>query len=85
MTASRYPRVTDPAAFGRLRERHGSDVDVLRNAQAPGVDRARVCAMTIAFYAELVALPPETAGPTLRHVLGPAEPAAEARLPAAGR
>ena len=24
------------AAFGRLRERHGSDVDVLRNAQAPG-------------------------------------------------
>jgi len=59
------------AAFGRLRERHGSDVDVLRNARAPGVDRSLVCAMTIALYSELVALPPESAGPTLRHVLGP--------------
>ena len=72
------------AAFGRLRERHGSDVDVLRNAQAPRVDRARVCAMTIALYSELVALPPATAGPTLRHVLGP-EPAAAAPLPPTGR
>jgi hypothetical protein len=33
----------------------------------------------------LTALPPGTAGPALRHVLGPAEPAAEARVPAAGR
>ena len=41
--------------------------------------------MTIALYSELVALPPESAGHTLRHVLGPAEPAAEARLPPAGR
>jgi hypothetical protein len=73
------------AAFGRLRERHGRDVDVLARAQAPGVDRARVCAMTIALYSELVALPPASAGPTLRHVLGPAEPAAAARLPPAGR
>ena len=71
--------------YGRLRELHGADVDALNMPQAPGADRARVCAMTIALYAELVALPPGTAGPTLRHVLGPAEPAAEARLPAAGR
>jgi hypothetical protein len=72
------------AAFGRLRERHGRDVDVLRNAQAPGADRARVCAMTIALYSELVALPPGSAGPALRHVLGPAETAAAAPLPPAG-
>ena len=71
--------------YGRLRELYGADVDALKTAQAPGADRALVCAMTIALYAELVALPPGTAGPTLRHVLGPAEPAAEARLPAAGR
>jgi hypothetical protein len=72
-------------AFGRLRERHGSDVDALRNAQAPGVDRARVCAMTIALYSELVALPPASAGPTLRHVLGPAEPTAASPPPATDR
>ncbi len=71
------------AAYDRLRERHGKDVDVLRNPQSAGVDRARVCAMTIALYSELVALPPESAGPTLRQVLGPREPAAEApRVPA---
>jgi hypothetical protein len=64
------------AAFGRLRERHGSDVDVLKNAQATGADRARVCAMTIALYSELVALPPKAAGQTLRHTLGPEAPPA---------
>ena len=62
------------AVYGRLRERHGSDVDALKGAQAPGADRARVCAMTIALYSELVALPPAAAGQALRHVLGPAEP-----------
>ena len=64
------------ACFNRIRERYGSDIDVLKNAQASGVDRARVCAMTIALYAELVALPSPAAGQALRHVLGPAEPAA---------
>jgi hypothetical protein len=64
------------AAYGRLRERYGKDVDALKSAQAPGADRARVCAMTIALYSELVALPPPAAGQALRHVLGPAEPAA---------
>jgi hypothetical protein len=68
--------------YGRLRGRHGGDVDVLKNAQAPGVDRSLVCAMTIALYAELVALPPESAGPALRHVLGPASPAAVPPPPA---
>jgi hypothetical protein len=63
-------------AYGRLRERHGSDVDVLKNAQAPGAEPSRVCAMTIALYAELVALPADAAGQALRHVLGPAPPAA---------
>jgi hypothetical protein len=59
------------AAFAHLRAEHESDVDVLRQPQAPGVDRAQVCAMTIALYSELLALPPATAGQTLRHVLGP--------------
>lgn len=68
------------AVFGRLRERHGDDVDALKNAQAPGADRARVCAMTIALYSEMVALPAGAAGQTLRHTLGPEKPA----VPAAG-
>ncbi|HXK12030.1 MAG TPA: hypothetical protein VMT70_20495 [Vicinamibacteria bacterium] len=67
------------AAFERLRKRHGDDVDVLRRSQAPGVDRARVCAMTIALYSELLSLPPEAAGQSLRHALGPAEPSAPGR------
>jgi hypothetical protein len=62
------------AAYRRLRGRHGSDVDVLKDALAPDVDRSRVCAMRIALYAELVALPPPAAGQALRHVLGPPEP-----------
>jgi len=67
------------AAFARLRKRYGDDIDVLRHSQAPGVDRGRVCAMTIALYSELLALPPEAAGQTLRHTLGPGEPAAGGR------
>ncbi len=62
------------AVFHHLREEHGTDVDVLKKPQAPGADRSRVCAVTIALYSELVALPPAAAGQTLRHVLGPAAP-----------
>jgi hypothetical protein len=69
------------AAFGRLRERHGADVDALKNPQAPGADRARVCAMTIALYSELVALSPAAAGQVLRHTLGPEAPTALAASP----
>jgi hypothetical protein len=69
------------AAFHRLRERHGSAIDALKDALSPGADRARVCAMTIALYAELAALPPPASGQTLRHVLGPAEPAAASSPP----
>jgi hypothetical protein len=64
------------AAFGRLRELYGADVDALKTAQAPGADRARVCAMTIALYSELAALPPAAAGQALRHTLGPEAPPA---------
>jgi hypothetical protein len=64
------------AVFDHLRDEHGSDIDVLKNAQAPGADRSRVCAIRIALYSEAVALPPPAAGQVLRHVLGPAEPKA---------
>jgi hypothetical protein len=67
------------AVFARLRERHGADVDVLRRAEDAGVDRGKVCAMRIALYEELIALPAPAAGQALRHVLGPEEPAAPGR------
>jgi hypothetical protein len=60
--------------FGRLRERYGGEVDALKAAQAPGADRALVCAMTIALYSELTTLPPGAAGQALRHTLGPEAP-----------
>ena len=63
------------AAFARLRERHGVDVDVLRRPQARGVDRGRVCAMTIALYSELLDLPAAAAGQALRYSLGAGAPA----------
>jgi hypothetical protein len=62
--------------YHHLRDRHGSDIDVLKGAQAPGADRSRVCAIRIALYSELVALPPAAAGQTLRHVLDPEKPKA---------
>jgi hypothetical protein len=62
------------AVFQHLREEHGTDVEVLEKPQAPGVNRSRVCAVTIALYSKLVALPPAAAGQTLRHVLGPRSP-----------
>jgi hypothetical protein len=64
------------AVYGRLRDLYGADVDALKTAQAPGADRARVCAMTIALYSELAALPPAAAGQALRHTLGPETPPA---------
>lgn len=64
------------AVFHHLRDEHGSDIDVLRKPHAPGVDRSQVCAITIALYSELIALPSPAAGQTLRHVLGPADPPA---------
>jgi hypothetical protein len=70
------------AAFGHLRDEHRADVDVLRHARDPAVDRARVCAMTIALYSELLALPPAAAGQALRHVLGPEEPPSARPAPA---
>jgi hypothetical protein len=66
------------AVFHHLRDEHGTEVDVLSKPESPGVDRSRVCAVTIALYSELVALPPAAAGQTLRHVLGPAAPTAAA-------
>ncbi len=70
------------AVFQHLREEHGTDVDVLKKPQAPRVDRSRVCAVTIALYSELAALPPAAAGQTLRYALGPAAPQAASPAPA---
>ena len=82
--SARGPRRSSTRLSGRLRERHGSDVDVLRNAQAPGADRARVCAMTIALYSELVALPPADGGAHAAPRAGPGG-AGRRRAPAPDR
>lgn len=73
------------AVYQHLREEHGTDVDVLKKPQAPGVDHSRVCAVTIALYSKLAALPPTPAGQTLRLVLGPAAPKAPTDAATAAR
>lgn len=49
-----------------LASRYGDDLLLLQNSEAPGVDRAKVCEVTIGLYAEVLALPPSDAGRLLR-------------------
>jgi hypothetical protein len=44
----------------------GSDTQMLANASAPGVDRAKVCKIAIALYDGVLALPPPDAAAALR-------------------
>ena len=50
----------------RLATRHGNDVLLLQQPEAPGVDRAKVCALTIDLYSEVLSLSTQEAGRALR-------------------
>jgi|GEM_PF-6950925 len=49
-----------------LAERYGDGLQALATPEAPDVDRAQVCAMTIDLYAEILTLPDEDAARVLR-------------------
>ena len=51
---------------GTLAERYGDDFQMLATPEDPGVDRARVCAMTLDLYTEILALPKDDSVRLLR-------------------
>jgi hypothetical protein len=56
--------------MGRLIDKFGgADVEAYANARSPKPDRATVCRMTIAFYNEVFALPPDEQARLLRFIL----------------
>jgi hypothetical protein len=52
--------------LGRLAVRHGQDVLLLQQPEAPNVDRAKVCALAIDLYSEVLTLPAPRAARVLR-------------------
>ena len=60
------PDSTLEDVVARLATRYGNDVRVLQRPEAPGVDRAKVCALSIDLYSEVLSLPTQEAGRVLR-------------------
>ena len=55
--------------FVALNKKHGKDVDILQNPGAQGVDKAKVCEVTVDMYTEIFKLPPVQSGKLLRYML----------------
>lgn len=55
-------------AVNALVARHGQDVAMLQNPAAPGVSKAKVCAMTIDMGNSILAMPPQRSGKLWRHL-----------------
>ncbi|MET0168099.1 MAG: hypothetical protein ABW318_24300 [Vicinamibacterales bacterium] len=49
--------------------KYGEDAALLQKPGAPGVDQAKVCAITTEMYRQIVALPPEQGGKLVRYLL----------------
>jgi hypothetical protein len=52
----------------QLFEKYGDDLRMMQHPDAPGVDRARVVAIAIDYYTNILALPPADAATVLRFV-----------------
>jgi len=52
-----------------IAERYGKDLTMLQNPQAPGVDRSKLCEITINLYGRILKLPPDQSGKVIRHML----------------
>jgi hypothetical protein len=52
-----------------IAERYGRDLLMLQTPGAPGVDKSRLCEMTINLYGRILKLPPEQSGKVIRHML----------------
>lgn len=55
-----------------LVQRYGQDVALLQNPVAPGVDKAKVCAIMIEMYTQILQLPPTQGGKLIRYLLAQA-------------
>ena len=52
--------------FATLASKYGDDIQLLQHADGVGVDRAKVCSLTIDLFEEIGRLPPESQAPLLR-------------------
>lgn len=57
------------AAVTPIAERYGNDLAMLQNPGAPGVDKSRLCEITINLYGRILKLPPDQSGKVIRHML----------------
>lgn len=53
-----------------LTGKYADIVSILENAEAPGVDKAKVCGMTIVLYDRILQLPPSQSGKVIRFMFG---------------
>lgn len=51
-----------------LSNKYGQDVALLQNPGAAGVDKTKICAITIEMYRQILQLPPEQGGKLLRYL-----------------
>ena len=68
--ASEAEPLLAPVVAG-MNERFGRDLGMLQAPQAPGVDRPKVCEMTISMYNQILKLPPAQSGMLVRYLLAP--------------
>ena len=56
--------------FAALSGRHGQDVTLLQHPQAPGVDRDKLCMISIDMYTLILQAPPDESGKLIRFLMG---------------
>jgi hypothetical protein len=53
-----------------LHGRYGGDLALLQNPQAPGVDRDKLCSISIDMYSVILQMPPADSGKLIRYLMG---------------
>ena len=66
--ASEAEPLLQPVVAG-MNERYGRDLGMLSAPQAPGVNRPKVCEMTISMYNQILKMPPAQSGMLIRYML----------------
>ena len=56
-------------AVAAIAERYGRDLIMFQAPRAPGVDKSKVCEITINLYGRILRLPPDQSGKTIRYML----------------
>ncbi len=55
--------------LGELYNRYGEDVEILAEPYASGVDKEKICELSMAMYTEILSMPEQDSGPLLRSLM----------------